>query len=280
VSHSRGMLFEELVQCVEAYAAEHRHSAASHRGTEPSFWIDVFCNNQWSSAGCESFAALERRVSRARPFESASPALMLAAGLPAGVEVSLRPCSCRGTVDAVHGRFCKCGAGFGMGVAALAALREPLQRAWCVAEAHVAVSYGSVVQLTLSRRAEAAWRAAVAAGEVVHPWSCDRDGRFCGYLFRGHLWWGQGEVGRLVDVESAQTTIPEDHEMLLDYCCLVPSLSRTAAEGAKGGTNKGASMPGGWRGDGIKHVAELDGEDAVNAAVAFAVEASVFEHYA
>ena len=108
-------------------------------------------------------------------------------------------------------------AGFGMGVAALAALREPLQRAWCVAEAHVAVSYGSVVQLTLSRRAEAAWRAAVAAGEVMHPWSCDRDGRFCGYLFRGHLWWGQGEVGRLVDVESAQTTIPEDHETLLDY---------------------------------------------------------------
>ena len=108
VSHSRGMLFEELVQCVEAYAAEHRHSATSHRGTEPRFWIDVFCNNQWSSAGCESFAALERRVSRARPFESASPALMLAAGLPAGVEVSLRPCSCRGTVDAVHGRFCKC----------------------------------------------------------------------------------------------------------------------------------------------------------------------------
>ena len=60
------------------------------------------------------------------------------------------------------------------------------------------------------------------------------------------------------------------------------SLSRTAAEGAKGGAAKkgGASMPGGWRGDGIKHVAELDGEDAVNAAVAFAVEASVFEHYA
>ena len=66
---------------------------------------------------------------------------------------------------------------------------------------------------------------------------------------------------------------------LLDYCCLVPSLSRTAAEGAKGGAAKkgGASMPGGWRGDGIKHVAEMEVEDAVNAAVAFAVEASVLE---
>ena len=56
---------------------------------------------------------------------------------------------------------------------------------------------------------------------------------------------------------------------LLDYCCLVPSLSRTAAEGA--------SMPGGWRCDGIKHVAEMEVEDAANAAVAFAVEASVLE---
>jgi len=68
---------------------------------------------------------------------------------------------------------------------------------------------------------------------------------------------------------------------LLDYCCLEPSLSRTAAEGAKGGAAKkgGASMPGGWRGDGIKHVAEMEVEDAVNAAVAFAVEASVLERY-
>ena len=46
-------------------------------------------------------------------------------------------------------------------------------------------------------------------------------------------------------------------------------ISRTAAEGA--------SMPGGWRCDGIKHVAEMEVEDAVNAAVAFAVEASVLE---
>ena len=52
----------------------------------------------------------------------------------------------------------------------------------------------------------------------------------------------------------------------------MPSLSRTAAEGA--------SMPGGWRCDGIKQVAEMEVKDAVNAAVAFAVEASVFEHYA
>ena len=36
-------------------------------------------------------------------------------------------------------------------------------------------------------------------------------------------------------------------------------------------------MPGGWRGDGIKHVAEMEVEDAANAAVAFAVEASVLE---
>ena len=36
-------------------------------------------------------------------------------------------------------------------------------------------------------------------------------------------------------------------------------------------------MPGGWRCDGIKHVAEMEVEDAVNAAVAFAVEASVLE---
>ena len=47
------------------------------------------------------------------------------------------------------------------------------------------------------------------------------------------------------------------------------SLSRTAAEGA--------SMPGGWRCDGIKHVAEMEVEDAANAAVAFAAEASVLE---
>ena len=36
-------------------------------------------------------------------------------------------------------------------------------------------------------------------------------------------------------------------------------------------------MPGGWRCDGIKQVAEMEVEDAVNAALAFAVEAFVLE---